>query len=587
MVFIDWLIVGFYIVFAIGIGVAFTKKASKNTDDFFVAGRTLPWFVAGTSIVATTFSTDTPLFVAGMTRDSGIASNWFWWAFAVGQIATVFFFAGLWRRTGVLTDLEFVVKRYEASTARSFLRVFKVFFDGILVNCTIVASVTLAMAKILKAMLHLSETPIVDIPLFGPLTPTGLLLIVLGGSAVLYSCMSGLYGVVYTDLLQFALAMIGCIGLSVLVYVDADKGGGILEKLSSSPGFNDTTLNFFPDLSSMDMFSFAFVVYIFVGITGAQGNGYFVQRLLATRSEKDSFLAFLWYNICHYVFRPWPWIIVGLLSLHYLPDLQDSESAFPLMMDRFLPVGLKGVMVASLLAAFMSTIDTMLNCGSSYIINDLYRPFLNKGKDAKHYVFASRISMILLTVIAMIITTKLTSILDAYKYLSVILGGTGTVMIARWYWWRVNAVSEISAIVGSFVVGNMMEVFLPSTETTDYYAVRVLVSTVGVTAVWVIVALLTSKKPDAQAIEFCRQVKVPGPGWQKVRVMERMKTPESSLKQSLLGWGLCVIFVYSLMLGIGKCIFQQWHWAGFYAAATILTGIGLKRSIAKMGFISS
>ncbi|MFZ9012270.1 MAG: sodium:solute symporter family transporter [Anaerohalosphaeraceae bacterium] len=281
---IDWVIVAAYIVIAIGIGAFFTKRAAQNTDEFFVAGRSLPWFIAGTSIVATTFSTDTPLFVAGMSRDTGISSNWFWWSVAVGQIATVFFFARLWRRTGVVTDLEFVVKRYKASASRSFLRIFKVFFDGILINCTVIASVTLAMTKIMKTMLNISDTPLFTMPFFGEITFTAVLLLILAGSAVLYSCLSGLYGVVYTDLVQFALAMIGCIGLAVIVYIDASKGVGLMQKLSEAPDFKPETLNFFPDLNSLNLLSFAFVVYILVGVTGAAGNGYFVQRLLATRS---------------------------------------------------------------------------------------------------------------------------------------------------------------------------------------------------------------------------------------------------------------------------------------------------------------
>ncbi|MCD4652171.1 MAG: hypothetical protein K8S56_10375, partial [Candidatus Cloacimonetes bacterium] len=476
---------------------------------------------------------------------------------------------------------------YRPSTTRSVLRVFKVFFDGILINCVIMASVTLAMTKIIKAILHLSESPVITIPVVGDITSTGILLLILGGSAVLYSCLSGLYGVVYTDLFQFVLAMIGCIGLSILVYVDASRSeGGMVALLSSSPGFTDSSIKFFPDFTSMDILSFTFVVYIFVGITGDQGSGYFVQRLLATRSEKDSFLAFLWYNICHYVLRPWPWILVGLLSLHYLPDLKDSESAFPLMMDKFLPVGLKGIMVASLLAAFMSTIDTMLNCGSSYLVNDLYRPFIKPGKTQRHYVFVSRISMIVLTIIALIVTTKLTGILNAYKYLSVILGGTGTVLIARWYWWRVNAITEVVAIVASFIVGNAVEILLPSTEGADLFAIRVLITTLSVTVLWVVVALFTSKQPNDKTIEFYSKLKVPGIGWKRVRDITNINSTDGKFRYNFLGWISCVFFLYSLMLGIGKCLFHQWHWAGVYLVTAMISGYLLKYSISKISFMS-
>ena len=582
---LDWFAVGLYVLTAVGIGVYFTKRASRSTTDFFVAGRTLPWLIAGTSMVATSFSADTPLFVAGMSRQTGIFSNWFWWSLAIGQIATVFFFARLWRRTEALTDIEFIVKRYEPSKAISILRVFKVFFDGVLRNCVIIASVTLAMAKILKVLLNLSDTALFHIPVLGDVTSTMVLLFILGGSAVLYSSLSGLYGVVYTDLVQFALAMIGSIGLAVIVYVDASSGAGLMEKLSGAPDFKSSLLNFFPELSTLNLATFTFFVYIFV-VWWAQvpGEGLYVQRLLATRSEKDSFLSFLWYNICHYVIRPWPWIMVGLLSLYYLPHLEDAETAFPRMIDLFLPVGLKGVMVASLLAAFMSTLDTHLNWGASYLVNDLYRPFIARDKSAKHYVLASRICMVLLTIVALIVTSQLSSILGAYKYLWMILSGVGTVMIARWYWWRVNAYSEIAAIVASVIVGNYLEIKLPSTAEADLFAVRVVIITAVVTSVWVVVTFLTSKTPGKQTAAFYSQMKIGGLGWKKVREAAGIKPVVGEFKENFIAWLSCVVFLYSLLLGIGKFIFHEWSLGLLYLGVTIVSGYILKRFMGKMRF---
>jgi len=582
---LDWFAVGLYVLTAVGIGVYFTKRASRSTTDFFVAGRTLPWLIAGTSMVATSFSADTPLFVAGMSRQTGIFSNWFWWSLAIGQIATVFFFARLWRRTEALTDIEFIVKRYEPSKAISILRVFKVFFDGVLRNCVIIASVTLAMAKILKVLLNLSDTALFHIPVLGDVTSTMVLLFILGGSAVLYSSLSGLYGVVYTDLVQFALAMIGSIGLAVIVYVDASGGAGLMEKLSGAPDFKSSLLNFFPELSTLNLATFTFFVYIFV-VWWAQvpGEGLYVQRLLATRSEKDSFLSFLWYNICHYIIRPWPWIMVGLLSLYYLPHLEDAETAFPRMIDLFLPVGLKGVMVASLLAAFMSTLDTHLNWGASYLVNDLYRPFIARDKSAKHYVLASRICMVLLTIVALIVTSQLSSILGAYKYLWMILSGVGTVMIARWYWWRVNAYSEIAAIVASVIVGNYLEIKLPSTAEADLFAVRVVIITAVVTSVWVVVTFLTSKTPGKQTAAFYSQMKIGGLGWKKVREAAGIKPVVGEFKENFIAWLSCVVFLYSLLLGIGKFIFHEWSLGLLYLGVTIVSGYILKRFMGKMRF---
>ena len=587
MVLLDWVIVIVYILAAIGIGLYFTKRAAASTTDYFIAGRTLPWFVAGTSILATTFSSDTPLVVAGISRQTGIYGHWFWLSAAIGQTATVFFFARLWRRTEIMTDIEFVAKRYSPSKATSILRIFKVFFDGVLINCIVMASVTLAMVKIIKVLLNLPDVTLFHFPLFGDVTWVAILLLGLSGVAVLYAILSGLYGVVYTDLIQFVLAMIGSVVLAVIVYVDASGGSGLLEKLTAAPGFKPNSLNFFPDFNSSTLMTFTFFVYIFVTWWyRAPGNGYYAQRLLATRSEKDSFLAFLWFNLCQYIIRPWPWIIVGLFSLHYLPCLEDPESSFPAMINLFLPAGLKGVMVASLLAAFMSTIDTHLNWGTSYVVNDFYRPFINKNKSTKHYIAVARIAMLLFTAIALIITTKLTSVLGVYKYLGVVFGGVGTVMIARWYWWRVNPYSEIAAITASLIVANFLEVKLASTAHADLFAVRVVITICTVTLIWVVVTLLTSEKtPDKHTIMFYSKMKIPGLGWKKVRELAGTKSKPQEFIENLIAWLVCVIFIFSLMLGIGKILFHEWASGLACLGIAIVTGYVLKRLMAGMQFL--
>lgn len=582
----DWLIVGLYVACAVGIGVYFTKRAARSTEDFFVAGRTLPWFIAGTSIVATTFSADTPLVVAAIARQTGIFENWWWWSFAIGGIATVFFFAKLWRRTEAVTDIEFIAKRYEPSKVTSVLRVFRAVFDGVLVNCIIMASVTLAMAKILKIMLNLSDSPLFHVPIFGPVTPTVGLLLILGICVVIYTTLSGLYGVVYLDFVQFAMAMVGSIGLAVIVYVDASKGPGLMANLSSSPHFTESMIRFFPDISKFNLTTFAFFVYIcIVWWQEAPGKGYFVQRILATRSEKDAVYAALWFNICHYVIRPWPWIIVGLLSIYYLPDLQDPEAAFPAMIDKFLPVGLKGIMVASLLAAFMSTLDTHLNWGTSYLLNDIYKPFINKNKDQAHYIKVARICMLALTLVALVVTTRLTTILDAYKYLFVLYAGIGTVMIARWYWWRVNAYSEISAIFATFIIANVLEKVLPNTDTADLYSVRVVITTVSVTIIWLIVMFLTSRKePEPQVIEFYKKMKISGPGWEKLVKLTSIQPKIGEFKTNFTAWLSCTILLFALLLGVGKLLFHDWLSATIYFVIALASGCILKKVIAKISF---
>ncbi|ETX07365.1 MAG: hypothetical protein ETSY2_11640 [Candidatus Entotheonella gemina] len=368
-----------------------------------------------------------------------------------------------------------------------------------------------------------------------------------------------------------------------MTYIDAAGDAGIVAKLAAVPNFNADFLKFFPDVTSFDLLTLTFMVYIFVTWWQyAPGNGYFVQRLLATRSENDAFLAFLWYNICHYVVRSWPWIFVGLLSLHYLPQLDNPESAFPEMIDLFLPVGLKGIMVASLLAAFMSTLDTHLNWGASYLINDLYRPFIKPEANDQHYVFAGRLGILVLTLIFLLVSSQIDSILGAYKYLSVILGGLGTVMIARWYWWRVNAYSEIAALAASFVVGNAVELTLPSTDDAELYGVRVMITVAVVTVVWVMVTLLTSKTPGHQTITFYTTLKIGGAGWKKIRELSGIQPIGGTFKDSVIGWGVSMVFLFSSLLGLGQLIFGAWGAASMLLAVAVGSGIMLKTYIGKI-----
>ena len=600
MTTLDWCVVAGYVLIALVLGFIFVKKASHNTADFFVAGRSLPWWIAGTSLVATTFSTDTPLFVAGLARNDGIHGNWFWWSAAIGQTATIFFFAKLWRRTKVLTDVEFIQCRYDPSPQRSVLRVFKVLFDGILVNCVIMASVTIAATKVVQAVMGLDADPVFAPHLFGSaeplftITETGAVLLVLGFCAMVYSMASGLYGVVYTDLVQFALAMIGTIWLAIVSFSRVTEDGSFAEQIKATSAYDPSVnlLGFFPHFTAFDMIVFTFLTYIFVSSwQNAPGSGYLVQRMLATKSEKDSLLAFLWYNFCHYVLRPWPWIVVGLASMVFFPELKgsDAETAFPKMIDLLLGPGIKGVMVAAMLAAYMSTLDTHLNWGASYLVNDLYQPFIQPGAKPKELVMVSRIAMFILTIMALVVSTKLTGILDAYKYLGVILSGVGVVLILRWYWWRVTAWSEVSAIIGALIIGNASEMLIPNvidtdgSVVTDYFAVRMIVTTLGTTFVWVVVTLLTCHEPSRSAIEFCRKVRPSGPGWSVIRYYEGIPKEPGEFGRSVIGWLASIAFIYAMLLGIGSAIFSRWGGVAICLGIAVLAGFVLrwvlKRSI--------
>ena len=570
MQLLDWIIVGVYVLSAIGIGLFFTKKAAKSSTDFFVAGRSLPWIIAGTSIVATTFSSDTPIFVAGLTRDEGFSGNWFWWSGLIGGMAGVFFFAKLWRRTKALTDVEFVAQRYDAGPATNILRGFKVFFHGVFENCVIIASVTLAMSKVIDVILDLPTTAAFTLPFIGDISWNSAILILLGGVAVLYSTLSGLYGVVYTDLIQFALAMVGSISLAFFAYRSAGGGEGMMAKLQDSPDFSNALTRIVPDLSlnPMNIGTATFLILVTVMWWGnAPGQGYLVQRLLATKSERDSMLALLWFNFCHYVLRSWPWLTVGLLSLIYFkadaPELMnaagayDSERAFPAMIDMFLPVGLKGVMVASLLAAFMSTLDTHLNWGASYLVNDFYQPFINKKATTSQIVAISRWSMVVLTILAVILATKLTGIIDAYKYLAVIGGGLAVIMIARWFWWRVNAQAELAAVATSLVCGNLLELAWKHPEGQDFFAIHAGINLLITTAVWIFVAIKTQPEPTEQTIHFYQSVRVGGPGWGKIRQATGLDPISGDFGNSLIGWISGSTFIMSMLIGVGKLLFLE------------------------------
>lgn len=576
---LDWLIIIGFVGFALAIGLAMTGKASKSLSDFYVAGRSLPWWAAGTSLVATSFSADTPLFVAGLVRSEGVFGNWFWWAGLFAAVATVFFFCRLWRRLDILTDLEFLAVRYEPSRAMSALRVFRVFYDGILINCIIMASVTVAASKITQVMLDLPTGVWFELPLLGPVTPTAAVMVGFGLVALVYTALSGLYGVVYTDLVQFVMAMVGAITLAVIAWAAAAENGPVMEQIASLPDFRAEQTALFPSTGSHHLVLFTFIVYIGVSWWGgAPGNGFAIQRLLATRSERDSMLAFLWYAVCHFVIRPWPWIIVGLISMLYFPNLADPEQAYPLMIDKFLPIGLKGMMIASLLAAFMSTLDTHLNWGSSYLINDLYKPYLKPGRSERHYVSAARWSMVLLTIAMLITTSQIQSILGAAKYLGVMAGGVGLVMIARWYWWRVNVYSEISAMLTSLVVGNVVALTLPDFTDADgvfhnYFGWRLVINLTVCTAVWVAVTLLTQTPPTPQVREFMTRSGVGGWGWRRVAQDMGVEQPPFNFGFLVAGWAAGCLFILGLLLGIGEAIFQRTAPATIYLGVAVVAGV--------------
>jgi len=571
---VDWLFIAGYCVVALVVGLVFTRKASESIDGFFVGGRRFSWWLAGTSMVATTFAADTPLAVSKLARVNGIYENWFWWSALLGGMLCVFFFARLWRRAGVITDVEFIELRYEGRPA-AVLRGFMAVYGGVLQNCITMGWVMLAMIKICDVMLG---------------WPKLTSIVVMMAITVFYTLLSGFYGVVVTDFVQFIMAMTGSISLAGIVLWNMGGPAGMVEQIQAVPGFEPKLFHFVPDFRTATQLA---VITFFVQISiqwwaGGQGGGYIAQRLFSTPNERDSALSALWFNFAHYVLRPWPWIIVGLASLVYFPVLPegDAERAYPMMIAKFLPTGLRGLMVASLMAAFMSTMDTQLNWGSSYLINDLYKRFLVRNASTKHYVFASRVAVVLLMVLGALAAYASESITGAWIYLAKLTAGAGLVGLLRWYWWRVNPWSEISALVASFVIANgniwikalvsiglLSPEVLPGIEwlySSEAYAVLFIVIVLVCTAVWLAVTYLTRPTSDKHLETFFRRVR-PG-GWWSHIARRCPDVTRDRARDGWLGWLAGVVSIYTGLFGIGYLCLARPASGAVYLAIALVSG---------------
>jgi Na+/proline symporter len=571
----DWAVIAGYCALALAIGAYFAKRASKDVSEFFIAGRNLPWWIAGTSIVATTFAADTPLMVSGLVRTQGIWGNWLWWNVLIGNMFATFFYARLWRRANILTDVELIELRYSGRPA-SILRGSLAVYHSVVRNCITMSWVILAMVKISQEFLPWSKEVIIPVAL---------------GLVLSYSVLSGFWGVVMTDFIQFIIAMAGSVTLAVVAITRVGGVTVLKDRLTALPSYTPETLSLVPQIGVGQLALFTFVVYISVQwwATGAaEGGGYIAQRLFSTRDERHSVLASLWFTFAHYALRPWPWIVVGLVSLVVFPDLsvEQAENAYPKMLMEFLPVGLKGLVIASLLAAFMSTMDTQLNWGASYLINDFYRRFIRKNASDRHYVLASRIAMVVIAIIGAGLAYRSESIADLWRFLFTLTSGMGLVMLLRWYWWRINAWSEISALFTGCIVATVLELH-PRFSGAEQYALRLVLTVVVSTAVWVTVTFLTSPVPAKQLKEFYRRVR-PGAGWWGpiVRTLPEVRAERRGWRD-LGSWILGVISVYCAMFGIGKLVLGEYLYGVFLlivagiAATAVLRAVGPGRPIAK------
>jgi len=574
---VDYLIILAYFIFSIGIALYYSKRAGKNTDEFFLSGRNLPWYLAGLSMVATTFAADTPLAVTELVAKNGIAGNWLWWNFAFGGLLTVFFFAKLWRRAGIMTEVEFAEIRYSGKPAK-FLRGFRALYLGIFMNIIIMGWVNVAMESILIGM-------------FG--IPASQVMIYVFACMVLvafYSALSGLWGVVVTDAFQFVMAMGGTIILAVVV-VNSSKVGGISGMQQKLPHF---IFNFFPNISSVTSAggAFALTVAAFLAYIGIQwwaswypgaepgGGGYIAQRMMSAKDEKHSLFATLFFQIAHYGIRPWPWILVGLSTLILYPHLgpDAKRMGYIYAMNDFLPAGLKGLLVAAFFAAYMSTIATQLNWGSSYVLNDFYRRFMKPGKDEKHYVKASRILTILLMIASIIVSLFIHSISGAWEFILETGAGIGLVLILRWFWWRINAWSEISALITPFIILPFIMMYHVAFPISLYYLVS------GTTLVWIITTFITKPTDEKVLFSFYRIVHPGGILWKKISDKLPEVESDSGFFRMFLNWLFGVVLVYSILFGTGKLIFGDYKSAVIYLIAGIISIIVIYKNLTAIGW---
>ena len=579
---LDWCVIAAYFLFNLGIGIYYARKARGSTTEFFLSGRNVPWWLAGTSMVATTFAADTPLAVTGFVARNGIAGNWLWWNFVMSGMLTVFLYARLWRRAGVMTDIEFAELRYSGKPA-AFLRGFRALYLGLPINCIILGWVNLAMVKILEITLGLSKS--------------GAILVVIGMLlfTAFYTAISGLWGVLVTDLFQFALKMAMVIVLAILA---VNAVGGI-DQLKAKIGAMDAAsgsgsrLAFFPEYDSVWMPAITLFVYLGViwwstWYPGAEpgGGGYVAQRIFSAKNEKHGLLATLWFNIAHYALRPWPWILTALASLILYPDLVDKEAGYikTLLDPNVFPTYLRGFMLAAFAAAYMSTIGTQLNWGASYVINDFYRRFVKRSETEKHYVIASQVVTVLLMMASLIVTFYMESIGGAWKLLLVTGAGTGTVLLLRWFWWRINAWSEVSAMITAAVVSIFLQLNLKWDSDRPLDFAYLMLVTVGITSlVWIVVTLVTRAEPTEKLVAFYRRVRPEGPGWTGIAAEAGLSASHAQgrLYLQFVNWILGCALIYGTLFGIGKLIFKDWVTGSLYLLVAIVAGILISRNLSR------
>ncbi|MES1167329.1 MAG: sodium:solute symporter family protein, partial [Pseudomonadota bacterium] len=604
-----WIIVLLSLLVCFLPALFFGRRAGKSTTEFFASGRSVPWWLAGLSMVATTFSSDTPNWVTQQVRQYGVAGNWQWWAFVLTGISTVFFFARLWRRSGVMTDLELYELRYSGRAA-SIVRGFRAVYLGLFFNCFIMGMVTLAGCKIANILFGL---------------PPWQTILICGLLNVVFAAHAGLWGVLVIDMVQFFIKMTAVFAAAYFSLVEVARRAGLGDSafaglhelirvlgtqqvnvrpggqpvLSLIDGRGQPVLDLMPNFAMSELALMIFLVPIAIGwwanwYPGAEpgGGSYIAQRMLASKSEKDSLGGTLFFNIAHYVLRPWPWIITALCSILVFPELKDIQAAFPgadpalighdsafPAMLKFLPVGFVGLMVGGLIAASSSTILTHLNWGSSYLVHDFYRRFLVPGAEERHYVNAGRVCTLLLYLVAAGLSTLLESAQDAFEVLISIGAGTGLLYLLRWFWWRINAWCEVVAMGSSFAI-SLVFFIMKKTGHAQPFAHTVIYSVAFTTGCWLLAAWLAEPTSKERLIAFYRKVHPAGPGWKKIRIEAGVTEAEAALHGdhmglATLGWVSGCLVIWTSLFAIGNFLYGRWPLAWMLTGVFVVSGVVL------------
>ena len=585
---IDWLIVLIYFILTVGLGMLLSKRASQSLEDFFVSGRSLPWWLAGTSMAATTFSIDTPLIICGIVGSRGIAGNWEWWSFGISHVVLIYIFARLWRRSEIVTDAELTEIRYGGKSA-AILRGTKAFLFAVPINCIGIGYAMLAMVKAVDALelwQSLGINPGNEVKIW---SLVGICFIVL-----LYSGFSGLWGVVATDFFQFILALLGAIAVAI---VAVNHVGGIHQLVPQVQQITEIdVLTFFPfDFSNggwgwsdtAGITATTFSAYLFLqwwSFRRSDGGGEFIQRLAAAKDEAEAEKATWLFNILHYIIRTWPWIVVALVALVVYPDLEDKELGYPKLMLDFLPPVMLGLVVTSLIAAFMSTVSTSINWGASYLTNDLYLRFLKPNATQAELVLSGRIASVLVTVLGAIAAFNFTNITTVFSLVIAIGTGPGLVLVLRWFWWRINAAAELAAMVSGFILGFIVSVkpeliysfYPPFEEILSDRGYKLLFISAVTALIWLAVMYLTPPETDATLDDFYRRVRPGGIGWKRQQERTGL-SPIDNLTQDLLKVVAATLLLFGSMLAIGGFLLLQSLTAWISLIIAVLSGFWLRR----------